>query len=354
MQAPHIWVIYDGIQNPVFAGQVLVPLQKYLQEDTRHTAVLISFECQAGMQAGTNPIMQIDRLQVIILKKYLFLGAWSLYYARRQVGVVFNRFSAYSLIARGPIAGYIALRALSTPSCRSFTLQVRGLLAAEYDYTHRLYQYPEKINVFKKLRYFSYVLFEKLVYNEAHIQRYFPALKFEVVSKALGEYLVDTYGIKGQRMVVANYDIPPLLSTAQRAVWRSQVRAELGIAPSATVFCYNGSLKPWQCPHETIEIFKHHYRLDANAYFLVLTQDKLGFETLLANYSLPDTCYNVLTVAHQDIYRYLAASDVGMVWRDKHLMNWISRPTKALEYRTAGLSILHNNTVAYLVENFSK
>jgi hypothetical protein len=353
MQAPHICVIYDGIRNPVFAGQVLAPVQKYLQEDVRHTAVLISFEYTSCSKADIYHLAQIERLQVIPLRKYLFLGSWSLYYAQRQVSAILNRFSSYHLIARGPIAGYISLQALSPTSCQSFIVQVRGLLAAEYEYAHRLYRYPGKINLFKKLRYFSYALFEKLVYNESYIQRYFPAIKLEVVSGALAEYLLDTYGIKGQRIMVANYDIPLLLPTAQRVVWRNQVRAELNIAPSATVFCYNGSLKPWQCPHETIEIFKHHYNLNANAYFLVLTHDKLAFETLLEHYLLPVTCYNVLTVPHQEIYRYLAACDVGIVWREKHLMNWISRPTKALEYRAGGLSILHNNTVAYLIENFS-
>ena len=37
-----------------------------------------------------------------------------------------------------------------------------------------------------------------------------------------------------------------------------------------------------------------------------------------------------------------------MLVREKDIINCVSRPTKMLEYQSAGLKIVHNNTVAWL------
>jgi hypothetical protein len=51
------------------------------------------------------------------------------------------------------------------------------------------------------------------------------------------------------------------------------------------------------------------------------------------------------------IYHYLAAADIGIIFRKPHIINWISRPTKILEYQAVGLKIIHNNTVAMLADH---
>jgi hypothetical protein len=56
----------------------------------------------------------------------------------------------------------------------------------------------------------------------------------------------------------------------------------------------------------------------------------------------------VRNVPHGMIYRYLAACDIGLIFREPHLINWTSRPTKVLEYQAAGLEIVHNNTIDFL------
>ena len=62
--------------------------------------------------------------------------------------------------------------------------------------------------------------------------------------------------------------------------------------------------------------------------------------------------YIIKTVAYSEIYKYLSAADYGIIFREINVLNWISRPTKALEYEAVGLKIIHNNTVKWLVDKY--
>jgi hypothetical protein len=82
----------------------------------------------------------------------------------------------------------------------------------------------------------------------------------------------------------------------------------------------------------------------------VLTTDKKEFEVLLVRSGLSQHMFCVMTVAHQDIYKYLAACDTGLVFTKKNIISWVARPVKAMEYRSVGLNIIHPGTVAWLNE----
>ena len=56
----------------------------------------------------------------------------------------------------------------------------------------------------------------------------------------------------------------------------------------------------------------------------------------------------VLEEIADDVIKYLCAADAGILLRKKDVVNWVARPTKILEYRAAGLKIIHNDTVAML------
>jgi hypothetical protein len=150
--------------------------------------------------------------------------------------------------------------------------------------------------------------------------------------------------------MLAHYDIPKKISGENIQAWRKQIRKELNIDNQTTVYCYNGSLKPWQCPLETISYFKEELKINNHCFLLVLSQDKSAFENLLKNENIESHHYAILSVPHREIYKYLAASDRGIIFREKNIINWVSRPTKILEYQAVGLPIVHNNTIALLQE----
>jgi len=74
----------------------------------------------------------------------------------------------------------------------------------------------------------------------------------------------------------------------------------------------------------------------------------LEIEKSLNISKLPKDSYLLLSVKPNNLHKYLAACDVGLLFREKDIINWVSRPTKMLEYQSVGLKIEHNNTIAWL------
>ena len=156
------------------------------------------------------------------------------------------------------------------------------------------------------------------------------------------------------KIIIALGDIPQRCSQEEKMVWRKKIRKQLGIKKNAYVYCYNGSAKPWQCPDDIVQFFSEKLRNNTNTFLLILSQDTDRFLSILKKNHVADRYYRVLHIPHDHIYWYLAAADSGLLFREPHIINWVSRPTKALEYHAVGLTVIHNNTVAYLLDASSK
>ncbi len=382
MQAPipaHIRIIYDGVGSSVFPGQVLAPLRAYQKQHAATPVYIVSFEYARDSKAARTLIekkfsgMVLEKtlatdysfttandenknnpaITIIIFKKYPFVGSFNLVLAAYQLKKFLRRLPSYTISARGPLAGALALRAADTRHCQELIIQARGLVAAEYLYDQE--QHQQEKNVGEFLRRWIHRLraqqFEKLEKKVYALQAPLPAT-IECVSPALKNYLIETFHAPAGKITIAQHDIPSALETKQLETWKKEVRQELEIPESATVYCYSGSVKPWQCPDLTIDFFARELKKNDTSYLLILTQDRQQFMELLHESAITKTNYRVLTVKHDQVYRYLAACDTGILFRRPHVVNWVSRPTKALEYHAAGLAIAHNNTVAYLNDQY--
>src|SRR5579885_3210894 len=182
MARTRIYVLYDSITNSVFPSQVLAPIIAWLDQDTLHKAVLISFEKK---NRASTLFARHNRLSVIIAKKLAFIGTISLYYATMQLQQNLRLYHEYDLIARGPLAGWICLKTLNS-SCDSITIQVRGLLAEEYAYEHGnnrgLFHWLHRIRA-SQMRAIEHSVFSSKINN----------LFFESVSPALKSYLMENF-----------------------------------------------------------------------------------------------------------------------------------------------------------------
>ena len=97
---PSIFIIYDGINNSVFQGQVLQPLINKASNNPEQHIILISFERSKTIKlpdTGTTP-----NLSIKILHQVPFVGSLSLWYASKQLKKVLAHFIHYELAARGP------------------------------------------------------------------------------------------------------------------------------------------------------------------------------------------------------------------------------------------------------------
>lgn len=337
MKSPLIVIIYDSIYNSVFESQVLQPL---IQHTASHQPVIIvSYE---KVQPDSPQILKINlahpNISLIILKRWPLIDKINSLHNVLQLQKILKPLTMYSMLARGPIAGSIALKA-KTAACLSLTIQARGLLAEEYAFTHR-----RSFTILKKIYYHLFKRFEINSYQKAIKKQ----ATIEAVSPALKEYLQKNYSLEPQQITVALHDTPITLSPKIKADWKAVIKEELGIPATSTVYCYNGSIKEWQCPQEVVAYFRKIHQKNQQTFLLVLTQDTQAFRALIQQQNIPSSAYLVRQVPHAMIYRYLAACDIGIIFREPHLINWTSRPTKVLEYQAAGLEIVHNNTIAFL------
>lgn len=336
-----IFVLYDSITNSVFEGQVLTPLINKLAADHTLHITIISFERNqtAAHLIQEQHSKKNKRLSWIMKPQFPFIGRLSLYYAARILKKTLANYYAYKLIARGPLAGWICLHAYHPLRCTQLIIQARGLLAEEYQYTHQ-----KNYSFFHRIRTKQYAAIEAYVYKH-------PAPLFEAVSTALTSYMHTTFATPKQRISIAHEDIPNAIDKKQICSWRTAIRAKLNIPDTSYVICYNGSLKPWQCPIEMIQYVQKQLTEHPHALFLILTQDTCDAEKMMIAHGIPASSYRIYATGYDTIYQYLSAADEGLLFREQHIINWVSRPTKLLEYRAIGLKVTHNNTVAYAQEN---
>jgi len=340
MKSPLVVVIYDSITNSVFEGQVLQPL--LVKHAPYRSVIIVSYE---QTRPSEHAILKINlshqNISLIIFERTTF-DKCTTWRNARQLRSLLSTFNNYELFARGPLAARTALRA-RTSSCIRSIIQARGLLAHEYAYNIQ----PEQWTLLKRVYYYLFDILEKRIYQNAARAGY----EIEAVSSALKTYLHARYSIPLEQITIAHQDIPHFFSEKTVTQWRTQSRHELSIHQERFVYCYNGSAKAWQCPAQIIQFFKERKQENRLAFLLILTQNTERFRTLCKAANLEQKDYIIRHVAHADIYRYLAACDIGIIFRENHIINWISRPTKVLEYRAVGLPIVHNSTIAWLSDS---
>jgi len=373
-----VYILYDSMHNTVFAGQVWNMLLKFLSQKNYQNIILISFEVRQLEHNYCHP-----NIQIIQIKRTRYLGRLSL---------ILNFFkllrylpkTSYQIMARGPFAGYLAIKIkqLCLIKPKKIIIQARGLAGVEYAYSHQ----PLKPIFFTKwLRYInkpcmvparhsfnevwepvescmvSPVESIRFIYKSMLVKSRkwqlsklektvysYQEIIIECVSTALQDYLINNFRAYKNNLIVAQNDLPTKIKPGRLASWRKTLRLKFKINLAAQVYCYSGSAHAWQCPAVTIDFFKQKLLQDPQAFLLVLTNEPAVFRKLIEASQICHQNYLVLSIPYQEIYQYLAMADYGLLFREAHILNWVARPTKALEYASANLPIIHNQTIAWL------
>lgn len=357
------FVMYDGIDNSVFGSMVLAPLLEMLAFSRNLEITLVSFEStQPSAKQLIERIPAHDNLHVVILRKLPFIGKFSLWIGIWQLYSLLKKIPSHDIIARGPLAGWIVTKALAKMAYKfperlrkdardklpTVTIQARGLCAEEYRYSHMQKKESFIKRVCHRWMYNALKQIEYEVYRSKRKTDYPNDVTIQAVSTALKEYLVKNFRADETKIVIATHDLVRSIAPGQVSEWREVLRKQLGIMRDAYVYCYSGSYKPWQCADETIQFFGEQHAKDDKTFLLILTPDKDAFVDALERYNIPKNRSMVLSVTPQDLVRHLAVADAGLLFREADVINWVSRPTKMLEYQSVGLKVIHNNTVAWL------
>jgi len=372
-------VIYDGMTNSVFQSQVLAPLLDRMRQDQSLAITLISFERALISPLALERIVpQATGITVHQYRRPPFLGTLSLLLGGWQLGTLLKKTAYDTILARGPLAGWLVQWALERLEKKpALTVQARGLGGEEYRYAHLRGEQALMKRWYHTWRYTMLKQIEAAVYGaqKGHqdiqmlddggkgarpeeatkwpSRRISTPVSIEAVSPALREYLVRHFHAHPEAVYIAQRDLIAPVDKQQAAAWRERIRAQLDIPATAYVYCYSGSYKPWQCTAQTLQFFADQYVVDSAKMLLVLSGDHQAFTQELIRLQLPPACYRVLGVPAKDLLTYLAAADAGFLFREPDVMNWVSRPTKLLEYQAVGLEVVHNSTIAWLVDDRS-
>lgn len=355
-----LFVLFDGIENSVFGSMVLQPLQRRMAQQQDLHVTLVSFQSK---MINDNHIKLLtannQRLHVIVIPKIVPWGNVGLNWYGLRLALMLCNKNYDEIVARGPFAGWIALKAyawmrmFSKSYCPKIVVQARGLCGEEYRYMQQKKQdFGGWKKIVKLLRYWLLARKERRAYQLAEkVQKKSGNVVIESVSEALKTYITDRFYIDPSMIIIAHDDRIMPAKHCDIDYWRRAMRAEFGIDLKAYVYCYSGSYKPWQCVEQTIDFFKQQHEKDENTFLIIFSADKQAFEKHLVRVGLDRGCWRVLSAPTSQLLEYLAVANAGILLRDSDIINWVSRPTKMLEYQAVGLEIIHNNTVECLVES---
>lgn len=348
-------VVYDGIQNSVFESLVFDPARKRIASGQFGHIDILSFEADCLEARKRAHLMSSPGISIIIKKKIPFLGRLSLFFQAPTLARQISHGWYDAIVARGPLAGYLVKMAFSwfmgaTKSVLpvSITIQARGLAAEEARFAFNL-ELPR--SVFRKILYSLRVRalksIETAVYNA---QLWGREICITAVSSALREYLIKEFSAVPETVIVDDFDRVSMLDSAVVHAWRNELRSFLKIPKDAIVYGYSGSCKGWQCAQETVDFMAKKIDENPQVYGVILSTDLVPFQALISRTTVDKQRFLLRYVPPKDVLHWLSICDYGVLLRFPDIVNWVSRPTKALEYLAVGLSIIHNNTVKWLID----
>lgn len=101
------------------------------------------------------------------------------------------------------------------------------------------------------------------------------------------------------------------------------------------VFCYAGSMSPWQCVDETIKFYSKIEQKYKDTKLLLLVKDKEKALQLMEKYSVKN--YEIDYVPIEKLEEKLSEVKFGFVLRKNSPINYVATPTKIMTYMANGV-----------------
>lgn len=121
---------------------------------------------------------------------------------------------------------------------------------------------------------------------------------------------------------------------------RQAMRLKLGVGEAETLYCYVGGLAEWQRVDDIVRLFKSISQISTSCRFIFVTNDLEGMSRSAASHGLDSSLFSVLSARQDEVYRYLSASDIGVIMRYDNILNNVSSPIKLGEYLQCDLPVI--------------
>ena len=186
--------------------------------------------------------------------------------------------------------------------------------------------YPTNGKIISKLK----LKIKKNAVDALNLYRY-----INTVSKTLEKTIIKDINLRLEKTNM--YNIPSLAGVefTYNEVVRSDMRNALNISQNDIVMVIStGGGSRWQKNLEIIESF---------------SDDRVRILNLSPMNIDGDNVVNIF-VEYSEVYKYLMAADVAILWRDNNVVNHVASPVKFSEYVCAGLPVVINKNVVLAKE----
>jgi glycosyltransferase involved in cell wall biosynthesis len=174
-----------------------------------------------------------------------------------------------------------------------------------------------------------------------------------VVSEPFARYVRNIHPESKVR-VVKNAIVRQKVSEKEYYTIRNEYRKKLGIE-NKTVFVYSGSVYKWQLIPQMISFFKYAREKNPEYHFLMICREGKDYITqLFKEFDVDSQSYTIRSVEPEKVKKYLMAGDIGMLFREKNVINEVSDPLKFVEYLYAGLLVVITKYIGDTEESVKK
>ena len=338
-----IYLVYDGIlTSSVFDSQVLCPLRE-LRKNKDTKINLIAFENldifiteNSKLRKKSLGIASDKNIRVNFYPRTpgyigiyanflrLLIPIWCKVVLKKKV----------IIHSRGMKSAFIGSKLKKVLPSLKVLYDVRGVEPEEYLYS--LHLKNGKILVKKKKKEFRR-LKQMEKYSIGCADHIFS------VSNEMRKHFLKSYNIEKKKMSIIPCGIDGsnfFFNEKARIIIRKKMSLE-----NKLVFVYCGSMHPLQMPRIMVKLFNKFYKKDEEVFFLFLTKEMDKAKVLFEAELLPYKSYKVLSVSHSKIPVYLNAADIGLLLREKTMVNRVASPTKFAEYLACGLYAILSNDI---------
>ena len=221
---------------------------------------------------------------------------------------------------RNELTGWLALKALKKINGKhpKLLVDVRGAIKEE------LTDYFTGSKIAKWLK--VYML-------DCAASIYLHADAISTVSESLKEHLCAMYNADKNKIFVSRCSAGKNFTFDK--INRYEIRNKYSINDDQTVIVFaSGGGNLWQKAED-----------------IVLSCAQKGYTILnLSKHSINHPSVISVFVPYEDMPKYLSAADIGVIVRDRHIVNYVASPIKFAEYLACGLPVLANDSVSQIVE----
>lgn len=373
--AKQLYLHFEGVQNTVFYQQVFIPLANEVQVQGKQIVVLCFEKDPILANKYLTKLPKIPGLAFVVWRRMPLLGHWVFNLVAERLAHYLAENNFKTVICQGEFAARILQQALCfywerfeldnilfpneqripDLSLEKIQVHVPGLAGPE-----ALLQAQQPVSFFSKifawfkgwyLNDLSTQVEKKVFCDKSFVYgKHILPVEFLFVSKALLNYVRKAFCLTESFLSLLP-DPTFAVDVAKKMAVRSKIREALQVAQDKNIYCYVGGLQFWQSFPDNVAVFCEKKQSDAKAFLLVLTKDVLKATEIIKKIGVKPSDYLVISVHSSMVQDYLLACDYGLLVREPNLVNWTSRPMKAMEYLQAGLLILHNYSISWVIQN---